>query len=83
MSWTKLFVVPFQKITHCTAFTEYGSLLVFSYIYTNRIKSGQKFVLVDIETLQEKNDLGIQISLSAAIFMESLVLLDGANVVSY
>ncbi|XP_030967226.1 F-box protein CPR1-like [Quercus lobata] len=82
-SWTKLFVVPFQKITHCTAFTEYGSLLVFSYIYTNRIKSGQKFVLVDIETLQEKNDLGIQISLSAATFMESLVLLDGANVVSY
>ena len=82
-SWTKLFVVPFQRISHCTAFTDYGSLLVFSYNYTNRIKSGQKFVLVDVETLQEKNDLGIQRSLSAATFMESLVLLDGANVVSY
>nr|XP_023928224.1 F-box protein CPR1-like [Quercus suber] len=82
-SWTKLFVVPFQRISRCTAFTECGSLLVFSYNYKNRIKSGREFVLVDVETLQEKNDLGIQISLSAVTFMESLVLLDGANVVSY
>ena len=81
-SWTKLFVVPFQRLSRCTAFTDYGSLLVFSYNNTD-IMSGQKFVLVDIETLHEKNDLGIQRYLSAATFMESLVLLDGANVVSY
>ena len=82
-SWTKLFVVPFQRISHCTAFTDYGSLLMFSYNYISRFKYDCEFVLVDIETLQEKKDLGIQISLSAATFMESLVLLDGANVVSY
>ena len=82
-SWTKIFVVPFQRISHCTAFTDYGSLLMFSYNYISRFKYDCEFVLVDIETLQEKKDLGIQISLSAATFMESLVLLDGANVVSY
>ncbi|XP_050281187.1 F-box protein CPR1-like [Quercus robur] len=82
-SWTKLFVVPFQRIAHCTAFTEYGSLLMFSYNNISRFKYEDKFVLIDIETLQEKKDLGIQISLSAATFVESLVLLDGANVVSY
>ncbi|XP_030967227.1 F-box protein CPR1-like [Quercus lobata] len=82
-SWTKLFVVPFQRIAHCTAFTEYGSLLMFSYNNIGRFKYEDKFVLIDIETLQEKKDLGIQISLSAATFMESLVLLDGASVVSY
>ncbi|XP_065638206.1 uncharacterized protein LOC136071158 [Quercus suber] len=85
-SWSKLFVVPFQRTalcTVCTAFTEYGSLLMFSYNNTSRFKYEDKFVLIDIETLREKKDLGIQISLSAATFKESLVLLDGANVVSY
>ena len=81
-SWIKLFVVPFERVAHCTAFMEYGSLLV-CYI-NDRVESQEfKFVLVDIETLHEKKDLDIQHHSYVAIFMESLVLLDGANVVSY
>ena len=81
-SWIKLFVVPFERVAHCSAFMEYGSLLV-CYI-NDRVESQDfKFVLVDIETLHEKKDLDIQHHSYVATFMESLVLLDGANVVSY
>ncbi|XP_030966974.1 F-box protein CPR1-like [Quercus lobata] len=81
-SWNKLFVVPFERVAHCIAFTEYGSLLV-CYINDQAEVQGFKFVLVDTETLHEKKDPDIQHYSSVATFMESLVLFDGANVVSY
>ena len=78
-SWSKLFVVQFERVAHCIAFTEYGSLLVCYQVEAR----GFKFVLVDTETLHEKKDPDIQHYSSVATFMESLVLFDGANVVSY
>ena len=81
-SWNKLFVVPFEGVAYCIAFTEYGSLLV-RYINDQVEAQGFKFVLVDTETLHEKKDPDIQHYSSVATFMESLVLFDGANVVSY
>ena len=83
-SWNKLFVVPFQRAAYCLAFTEYGSLLV-CYSYNNdQVEShGFKFVLIDTETLHEKEDPDIQCPSYVANFMESLVLLDGAKAVSY
>ena len=42
-----------------------------------------QFLLIDTETRQEKRDPDIQYISTVAAFMESLVLLDGANVVSY
>ena len=83
-SWNKLFVVPFQRAHYCLAFTEYGSLLV-SYCYTIIPMRNEefKFVLIDAETLHEKKDPDIQHPSYVATFMESLVLLDGANLVSY
>ena len=42
-----------------------------------------KFVLVDTETLHEKKHLDIQQHSYVATFMESLVLLDGANMEAY
>ncbi|XP_030964100.1 F-box protein At3g07870-like [Quercus lobata] len=79
-SWNKLCVVSFQRIACFFGFTEYGSLLVF---YCNELVEGPelKFVLVDTETLHEKLD--IQHPSYVATFMESLILLDGANVASY
>ena len=78
-SWNKLCVVSFQRIACFFGFTEYGSLLVF---YCNELVEGRelKFVLVDTETLREKKDPDIQHPSYVATFMESLILLDGANV---
>ena len=78
------FVVLFHRAPYCHAFTEYGSLLV-SYCYTINPMNIQKFkfVLIDTETLHEKKDPDIQHPSYVATFMESLVLLDGANLVSY
>ena len=79
-SWNKLFVVAFQRVAYCIAFSEYGSLLAWCI---NRVKNqGFKFILIDSETLHE-NDLGVQHSSSVVNFIESLVLLDGANMVVY
>ena len=79
-SWDKLFVVPFQRVAYCIAFTEYGSLLARC---VTRVKNqGSKFVLIDTETLHEKNP-SIQCTSFVANFIESLVLLDGANVEAY
>ncbi|XP_030967185.1 F-box protein CPR1-like [Quercus lobata] len=78
-SWNKLFVVPLERLAFCIAFTMCGSLLTH---YPETINQEQKFVLVDTETLHEK-DLDIQQPSSVATFMESLALLDGANMVSY
>ncbi|KAM4071905.1 hypothetical protein ACJW30_11G093700 [Castanea mollissima] len=81
-SWNKLCVVPFERVSHCSAFTENGSLLV-CYINDQEEKPDFKFVLVDTETLHEKKDPDIQQHSYVANFMESLVLLDGTNMVAY
>ncbi|XP_065630169.1 F-box/kelch-repeat protein At3g23880-like [Quercus suber] len=81
-SWNKLRVVPLERISHCSAFTENGSLLV-CYINDRVEEPDFKFVLVDTKTLHEKKDPDIQQHSYVATFMESLVLLDGANTVAY
>ncbi|XP_065636273.1 F-box/kelch-repeat protein At3g06240-like [Quercus suber] len=83
-SWTKLFVVPFPQQIDCIAFTEYGSLLTFCFIHSSPLDM-QKYelLLIDAKTLQQRKDPDIQYLSSIAAFMESLVLLDGANMVSY
>ncbi|KAL4599904.1 hypothetical protein ACB092_11G160400 [Castanea dentata] len=78
-SWNKLFVVPLERISACIGFTMYGSLLIRCVESNNQ---AEKFVLVDTKTLHEK-DFDIQQPLCVATFMESLALLDGANMVSY
>ncbi|XP_030967187.1 F-box/kelch-repeat protein At3g06240-like [Quercus lobata] len=78
-SWNKLFVVPLERFSVCIAFTMCGSLLTHCHETNNQ---EEKFVLVDTKTLHEK-DFDIQQPLSVATFMESLTLLDGANMVSY
>ena len=78
-SWNKIFVVPFQRLSLCIAFTMHGSLLIHCLDVPNQ---EQDFVLVDTETLHEKV-FDIQQPLYVATFMESLALLDGANMVSY
>ena len=78
-SWNKLFVVPFERLALCIGFTMYGSLLLRCSPSNNQ---AEKFVLVDTKTLHEK-DLDIQQPSCVATFMESLALLDGANMVSY
>ncbi|KAL4599541.1 hypothetical protein ACB092_11G133800 [Castanea dentata] len=80
-SWHKIFVVPFFQVTSCIAFTEYGSLLV--WCIDHQVKNKEfKFLLIDTENLHEK-ELDIQFPSIVTNFMDSLVLLDGANVVSY
>ncbi|XP_023926063.1 F-box/kelch-repeat protein At3g23880-like [Quercus suber] len=78
-SWNKIFVVPFQRLAVCIAFTMHGSLLIHCLDLPNQ---EQKFVLVDAETLHEK-DFDIQQPSCVASFIESLALLDGANMLSY
>ena len=82
-SWNKLsvIVIPFERVACCLAFTEYGSLLLCCL--NKRFEGrGSRFVLVDTETLHEKED-PIQHPSYVTTFMESLILLDGANVASY
>jgi hypothetical protein len=80
-SWNKLFVGPLEGRALCFAFTNYGSLLICRF--NGQItKLKVKEVLIDTETRHEK-DPGIKYPSSVATFMESLVLLDVANVVSY
>ena len=77
-SWNKIFVVPFPQQT------KYGSLLTFCFIHSSPLEM-QKYelLLIDAETLQQRKDPDIQYLSSIAALMESLGLLDGANVVSY
>ena len=82
-SWNKLFVVPFERAAYCFAFTEYGSLLKFWCIHSPVEKKKYKFHLINAKTLQQKKDLDIQYPSFVATYMESLVLLDGPNTISY
>ncbi|KAL0008027.1 hypothetical protein SO802_009529 [Lithocarpus litseifolius] len=82
-SWNKLFVLAFETPSYCIAFTEYGSLLIFMDSRSSVENDKFQFLLIDTETRQEKRDPDIQYLSTVAAFMESLVLLDGANVVSY
>ena len=80
-SWIKLSFIPFERAARCIAFTEYGSLLTWSS--NDQVENqGSKFVSFDAETLHKK-DLDIQYTSFAATFVESLVLLDEANVICY
>ena len=78
-TWNKLFVVPLERLAVCIAFTMCGSLLT---VCLRTYNQEQEFVLVDTETLHGK-DFDIQQPLCVTTFMESLALLDGANMVSY
>ncbi|KAL4599905.1 hypothetical protein ACB092_11G160500 [Castanea dentata] len=78
-SWNKLFVVPIERVALCIGFTMYGSLLIRC---TKSYNQAEKFVLVDTKNLHAK-DSDIQHPSCVATFMESLALLDGANMVSY
>ena len=80
-SWNKVFVGPLERLSFYVAITEYGSLLLRRAI--DLVKEDFELVLVDIETLHEK-DPDIQDPHSCvAAFMMTLALLDGANMVSY
>ena len=81
-SWHKLFVLPFgRRVAICIGFTENGSLLICRR--NDQLENKKyKFVLVDTETLLEK-DSDIQHASCVGTFMESLALLDGENLVSY
>ena len=78
----KLFVLPFgRRVAICIGFTENGSLLICGR--NDQLENKKyKFVLVDTETLLEK-DSDIQHASCVGTFMQSLALLDGANMVSY
>ena len=68
-----LIAVPLLRMVH----------FLVCYINDQVEESDFKFVLVDTETLHEKKDPDIQQHSYVATFMESLVLLDGANTVAY
>ena len=78
-SWNKISVVPIERVAFCIGFTMYGSLLIRC---TESYNQAEKFVLVDTKNLHAK-DSDIQHPSCVATFMESLALLDGANMVSY
>ncbi|XP_050281115.1 putative F-box protein At3g16210 [Quercus robur] len=82
-SWNKLFVIgSFKQNIHWSAFTMYGSLIL-CFVNHRVERTGFEFVLIDTETLHEKKDPDIRYPSYVATFKESLLLLDGANVVSY
>ena len=68
-----LIAVPLLRMVH----------FLVCYINDQVKEPDFKFVLVDTETLHEKKDLDIQQHSYVATFMESLVLLDGANMEAY
>uniref|UniRef100_A0A7N2N0D1 F-box protein n=1 Tax=Quercus lobata TaxID=97700 RepID=A0A7N2N0D1_QUELO len=86
-SWSKLFFVKFENVNFVQFFgcTSLGELLVIKngvYPESNAERRRTVIVLLDLETLHEK-DLGFQIAPHMAhSFMESLVLLDGATELS-
>ena len=87
-SWNKLCVLSIESFNFCISFTKDGLLLVQKgslLVSTNgEIERKYKNVLIDPETLHEK-EIGNEVDyrFDVAAYMENLVLLDGANVVSY
>ena len=85
-SWNKLYVVPVDGFIGFSGFTNYGIFLIQimpRLVSTNcELERKYKSVLIDPETLHE-NEISIQVNyhLDVATYMESLALLDGANVV--
>lgn len=92
-SWNKLVSVPLESSIHFIGFTTYGSLLfrkIPELVFNNRkLEVSNKFVLFDPKTLHQaylKNQLIYLLNvipLFVATYMESLALLDAADVVSY
>uniref|UniRef100_A0A7N2RAK3 F-box associated beta-propeller type 1 domain-containing protein n=1 Tax=Quercus lobata TaxID=97700 RepID=A0A7N2RAK3_QUELO len=87
-SWNKLRVLSIENFNAFISFTKFGLLLIQKgslLVSTNSdFQRKYKNVLIDSETLQEK-EIGNQVDYRSdvAAYMENLVLLDGANVVSY
>ena len=87
-SWNKLYVVPVDGFIGFAGFTNYGIFLIQNMPQlvsaNSELERTYKSVLIDPETLHE-NEISIQVkyNLDVATYMESLALLDGANVVSY
>ena len=87
-SWNKLRVLSIENLHDFIGFTEYGLHLVQKgprLVSTNsKLKRKHKYVLIDPETLHEK-EISTQADyrLDVATYMENLALLDGRNVVSY
>ena len=86
-SWNKIRVLPIENLTDFIGFTNYGLLLVQkrSQLVSTNSELGRKHksVLIDPETLHEKEIPQVDYRLDVAAYMENLALLDGANVVSY
>ena len=86
-SWNELCVLPIQILTDFIGFTKYGALIrkkTWLVSANGVLKSKDKCVLIDPETLHEKEIITQADSqLNVTTYMENLTLLDGANVVSY
>ena len=85
-SWNKLRVLSIENFYAFVSLTEYGLLLVQEgslLVSTNsEFQRKYKNVLIDPETLHEK-EIQVDYRFDVAAYMENLLLLDGANVVSY
>ena len=86
-SWNKLCVLSIENLTDLIGFTKDGLLIRKSSrpVSTNsELESKDKSVLIDLETLHEKEiSTHAKYGFDEATYMESLALLDGTNVISY
>ena len=86
-SWNKLCVLSIENLTDLIGFTKDGLLIRNSSrpVSTNsELESKDKCVLIDLETLREKEiSTRAKYGFDEATYMESLALLDGTNVISY
>ena len=86
-SWNKLCVLSIENLTDLIGFTKDGLLIRNSSrpVSTNsELESKDKSVLIDLETLREKEiSTRAKYGFDEATYMESLALLDGTNVMSY
>ena len=85
-SWNKPLVVP-KKYDGFNGFTKCGLILSHEQFWMSsngelKLRKKTKYVLIDPETFREKR-VRIQNISFVATFMESLALLDGANVITY
>ncbi|XP_023926067.1 F-box protein CPR1-like [Quercus suber] len=87
-SWTKLFVVPLLDRVHSRFYgcSENGLLILekSNHFFANgKMRIARKCISIDIETLHERgvDGIGTQNLECEVNFMESLVLLDGADMV--
>ncbi|KAK9994102.1 hypothetical protein SO802_023805 [Lithocarpus litseifolius] len=86
-SWNKLCVLSIENLTDLIGFTKNGLLIRNRSrpVSTNsELESKDKSVLIDLETLHEKEiSTHAKYGFDEATYMESLALLDGTNVIYY